>query len=104
MVCFQSISMNLTNYHQQKWRWIKKFSKVSECFSKVGLPYEEAEIDRVHSIGKPCKNESSGLTMKPVIIRLSYGDTGKIFTGIYQGGLKMTKRNQVKILLASHWI
>ena len=44
-------------------------SKISECFSEIGLPYEEAEIDRVHRIGKPCKNESSGLTMKPIIIK-----------------------------------
>ena len=42
-------------------------SKVSECFSEIGLPYEEAEIDRVHRIGKPYKNESSGLAMKPII-------------------------------------
>ena len=28
-------------------------SKVSKCFSEIGLPYEEAEIDRVHRIGKP---------------------------------------------------
>ena len=35
----------------------------------IGLPYEEAEIDRAHRISKPYKNESSGLTMKPVIIK-----------------------------------
>ena len=28
-------------------------SKISECFSEIGLPYKEAEIDRVHRIGKP---------------------------------------------------
>ena len=28
-------------------------SKISNCFSEIGLPYEEAEIDRVHRIGKP---------------------------------------------------
>ena len=72
-------------------------SKVSECFSEIGLSYEEAEIDRVHRIGKPYKNEGSGLTMKSVIIKFSRGDTGKMFTGIDQGGLKMAKRNQVKI-------
>ena len=44
-------------------------SKVSECFSEIGLPYEEAEIDRVHRIGKPYKNEGSGLTMKSIIIK-----------------------------------
>ena len=44
-------------------------SKISECFSDIGLPYEEAEIDRVHRIGTPYKNESSGLTTKPIIIR-----------------------------------
>ena len=44
-------------------------SKVSECFSEIGLSYEEAEIDRVHRIGKPYKNEGSGLTMKSVIIK-----------------------------------
>ena len=44
-------------------------SKISECFSEIGLPYEEAEVDRVHRIGKPYKNESSGLPMKPIIIK-----------------------------------
>ena len=43
-------------------------SKISECFSEIGLPYEEAEINRVHRIGKPYKNESWGLTMKPIMI------------------------------------
>ena len=45
-------------------------SKISECFSKIGLPYEEEEIDRVHRIGKTYKKESSGLTKKPIIIKL----------------------------------
>ena len=27
-------------------------SKISNCFSEIGLPYEEVEIDRVHRIGK----------------------------------------------------
>ena len=31
-------------------------SKISECFSEVGLPYEEEEIDQVNGIGKPYKN------------------------------------------------
>ena len=44
-------------------------SKVSECFNETGLPYKEAEIDRVHRIGKPYKNEGSGLTMKSIIIK-----------------------------------
>ena len=44
-------------------------SKFSECFSEIGLSYEEVEIDRVHRIGKPYKNEGSGLTMKSVIIK-----------------------------------
>ena len=44
-------------------------SKISECFSEVDLPYKEAEIDRVHLIGKPYKNKSSSLTMKPIIIK-----------------------------------
>ena len=43
-------------------------SKISEFFSKIGLPYEKMEIDRVHHIGKSYKNESSGLTMKSIII------------------------------------
>ena len=45
-------------------------SNISDCFSKIGLPYEEEEIDRVHRIGKLFKNESSGLTMKPIIIKV----------------------------------
>ena len=44
-------------------------SKITECFSEAGLPYEEAHIDRVHSLGKPYKNESSNLTMKSIIIK-----------------------------------
>ena len=31
-------------------------SKISECFSEIGLPYEEEEIDQVNGIGKPYKN------------------------------------------------
>ena len=45
-------------------------SKISKCFSEIGLPYEEAEIDRVPRIGKPYNNKSSGLTVKPIIIKL----------------------------------
>ena len=30
---------------------------------------EEAEIDRTHYIGKSYKNESSGLTVKPISIK-----------------------------------
>ena len=33
-------------------------SKTSECFSEIGLSYEEAEIDRVHHTGKLYKNEN----------------------------------------------
>ena len=44
-------------------------SKTSECFSEIGLPYEEEQIDRVHRIGKPYSNISSGLTMKPIITK-----------------------------------
>ena len=44
-------------------------SKVSEYFSEIGLPYEQAEIDRVHRIGKPYKNEGSSLTVKSIIIK-----------------------------------
>ena len=42
--------------------------KISECFSEIDLSYKEEEIDRVHCIGKPYKNKSLGLTMKPVVI------------------------------------
>ena len=48
---------------------INIISKISECFSEIGLPHEEVEIDRVHSMGKPYKNESASLTIKPIIIR-----------------------------------
>ena len=44
-------------------------SKKSKCLSEISLPYEEAEIDRVYRIGKPYQNESSGLAMKPIIIK-----------------------------------
>ena len=44
------------------------FQKSLNVFSEIGWPYEDAEIDRVHRLGKPYKNESSGLTMKPIII------------------------------------
>ena len=46
-------------------------SKASECFSEIGFPYEEAEIDRVHRIGKSYKNESLGLTVKPIISKFN---------------------------------
>ena len=42
-------------------------SEISECFSEIDLPYEEEEIDGAHRRGKPYENESSGLTMKPII-------------------------------------
>ena len=45
-------------------------SKISKCFSEIGLPYEEAEVDRVHRIGKPYNNKNSGLTMKLIIIKV----------------------------------
>ena len=44
-------------------------SKIFECFSKIGLSYEDAEIDRVHRIGKPYKNERSCVTMKSIIAK-----------------------------------
>ena len=34
-------------------------SKISKCFSEIGLPYEEAEVDSVHRIGKPYNNKIS---------------------------------------------
>ena len=77
-------------------------SKISECFSEIGLPYEEAEIDRVNRIGEPYKNESSGLTMKPVIIKFKSGRYGQDVYQNLQEDLKMAKRSQVKILLAFH--
>ena len=46
-------------------------SKISECFSEIGLPCEEMEIDRVNLLVKPYKNESSGLTMEPIIIKFT---------------------------------
>ena len=78
-------------------------SKISECFCEIGLPYEEEEIDRVHRIGKPYKNESSGLTMKPIIKFKSWRYRQNVYR-IDQGDLKLAKRNQVKVLLAFHWI
>ena len=45
-------------------------SKISKCFSEIGLPYEKAEVDRVHRIGKPYNNKNSGLTMKLIIIKV----------------------------------
>ena len=39
-------------------------SKISECFSEVGLPYEEAHIKRGYHVGKP-----SNLTMKSIQAR-----------------------------------
>ena len=43
--------------------------KISECFIEISLPYGEVKIDRVYRIGKPYKNKSSGLTMKPMNIK-----------------------------------
>ena len=78
-------------------------SKISECFSEISLPYEEVEVDRVHHIGKAYKNENSGFTMKFIIIKFKSWRYRQDVT-IDQGDLKMTKRSQVKILLAFHWI
>ena len=44
-------------------------SKISECFSEIGLPYEETEMNRLPRIGRPYGNESLGLIMKPIIIK-----------------------------------
>ena len=44
-------------------------SEVSECFSEIRLLYEEAEIDRMHRIGKPYKNEGLSLTVKTIIVK-----------------------------------
>ena len=46
-------------------------SIITECFRKIGLLCEEEEIDRAHRIGKSYKNESSGLPMKPIIIKFN---------------------------------
>ena len=73
-------------------------SKVSGCFSEIGLSDEEADIDWVHPIGKLYKNEGSGLTMKSVIIKFK---SWRYRQDIYRNrDLKMAKRNQTKILLA----
>ena len=54
--------------------------KISECFREIGLPYKEEEIDRVRRIGKPYKNESSGLTMKPIIVKFtSWRDSQNVY-------------------------
>ena len=79
-------------------------SKISEYFSEIGLPYKEEEIDRVHRIGKPYKNEGSAWQWNLSLPSSGHGDTGKMFTGIDQRDLKMVKRNQLKVLLAFHWI
>ena len=44
-------------------------SKISECFSEIGLPYDEAETYRVHPIANPYKNESLDLTINSIIIK-----------------------------------
>ena len=41
-------------------------SKISECFSEIGL---RGRGERVHRVGKPYKKESSGLTKKRIIIK-----------------------------------
>ena len=46
-------------------------SEISECCSEIGLPYEKDEKERILRIGKPYKNESSGLAMKCIIIKFS---------------------------------
>ena len=70
-------------------------SKISECFNEIALPYEEAEIYRVHRIGKPYNNESSDLTMKPIIIKFKswrYGqDVYRNRPRRFQNGKKETR-------------
>ena len=53
----------------KKWKSEHIVSKISDFFSEISLPFKEAKIDRVHRKGKPYKNESSRLTMKPIIIK-----------------------------------
>ena len=43
--------------------------KIKTKSFEIRLPYEKAEIDRVHRIGKAYENENSALTMKPIIIK-----------------------------------
>ena len=80
-------------------------SKISQCFGEISLPYEEAEeINRMHRIGKPYKNESSSLTMKPIIIKFK---SWRYRENVYRNRprrFENDKNNQVKILLAFHWI
>ena len=60
---------NLLIIFLKKWSCFKNVvSKISECFCEIGSPYEDAEIDRVHRLGKPDGNENSDLIMKPIII------------------------------------
>ena len=46
-------------------------SEISECCSEISLPYEKDEKERVLRVGKPYKNQSSGLTMKRIIIKFN---------------------------------
>ena len=49
--------------------WNKIKMKIKTKSFEIRLPYEKAEIDRVHRIGKAYENENSALTMKPIIIK-----------------------------------
>ena len=48
-----------TAFECKIWNMIKTkiktniLSKIPECFSEIGLPYEETEIDKLHRIGNP---------------------------------------------------
>ena len=46
-------------------------SEISECCSEISLPYEKDKKERVLRVGKPYKNQSSGLTMKRIIIKFN---------------------------------
>ena len=62
-------------------------SKISKCFSEIGLPYEEAEVDSVHRIGKPYNNKIRAWQWNLSLSSSNHGDTDKMFTGIDQENL-----------------
>ena len=105
-----SNTVDTTAFKCTVWNMIKMkvkndvVSKISECFSEIGLPYKEVEIDRVHHIGNLIRMKVRAWQWNLSLSSSSHGDTCKMFTGINQGDLKMAKRNQVKIFSRFHWI
>ena len=81
------VSKEISNYFTKLLEPLVITERLQEMFGKL----KEEIIERFEELNLSLSSSS-------------HGDTGKMFTRIDQGDLKMAKRNRVKVLLAFHWI